>query len=101
MTVVWHVAWDTGKKESESVIAQLCLTLCKPMDCSPPDSSVQEASPGKNTGGDCHSLLWGGEVFPDPGIKPGSPTLQEVSSRWKRMIISIVIWLLGENTILV
>ena len=26
--------------ESESVIAQSCLTLCNPMDCSPPGSSV-------------------------------------------------------------
>ena len=27
-----------GKKESE--VAQLCLTLCEPMDCSPPGSSI-------------------------------------------------------------
>ena len=29
----------SGKKVS---VAQLCLTLCDPMDCSPPDSSVCE-----------------------------------------------------------
>ena len=28
------------KKESESEVAQLCLTLCDPMDCSLPDFSV-------------------------------------------------------------
>ena len=28
---------------------QLCLTLCNPMDCSPPGSSVYRDSPGKNT----------------------------------------------------
>ena len=28
---------------------QSCLTLCDPMDCSPPDSSVHGDSPGKNT----------------------------------------------------
>ena len=28
------------KKESESEVAQLCLTLCDPMDCSPPCSSI-------------------------------------------------------------
>ena len=26
--------------ESESEVVQLCLTLCDPMDCSPPGSSV-------------------------------------------------------------
>ena len=48
------------------LIAQLCLTLCDPMDCSPPHSSVHGDSPGKNTSpGD----------FSDPGIKPGPPAL--------------------------
>ena len=28
------------ESESESEVAQLCLTLCDPMDCSPPGSSV-------------------------------------------------------------
>ena len=27
-------------KESESEVTQLCLTLCDPVDCSPPGSSV-------------------------------------------------------------
>ena len=34
-----------------------CPTLCNPMDCSPPGSSVHEDSPGKNTGMGCHALL--------------------------------------------
>ena len=28
------------KRKKESGIVQLCLTLCDPMDCSPPDSSI-------------------------------------------------------------
>ena len=32
------------------LVAQLCLTLCDPRDCSPLGSSVHEDSPGKNTG---------------------------------------------------
>ena len=28
------------KVKSESEVAQLCLTLCDPMDCSPPGSSI-------------------------------------------------------------
>ena len=46
----------------ESVHAQLCLTLCKPMDCSSPGSSVSGDSPGKNTGVGCHAVLQG--IFP-------------------------------------
>ena len=33
-----HVGMDVS--ESKGLVAQLCLTLCNPMDCSPPGSSV-------------------------------------------------------------
>ena len=55
------------------LVAQLCLTLCGPVDCNLPGSSVPGDSPGKN---------WSGLPFPslgdlpNPGIKPGSPALQ-------------------------
>ena len=32
------------------LVAQSCPTLCDPMDCSPPSSSVHGGYPGKNTG---------------------------------------------------
>ena len=54
--------------------AQLCLTLCDPMDCSPPGSPVHEDSPGKNTGVSSLSLLQG--IFLTQESNPGSPTLQ-------------------------
>ena len=47
------------------LVAQSCLTLCDPMDCSLPGSSVHEDSPGKNIGVDRHSLLQ--EIFPTQG----------------------------------
>ena len=47
---------------------QSCLTLCDPMDCSLPGSSVHGDSPGKNTGVDCHFLLQG--IFPTQGLNP-------------------------------
>ena len=31
-------------KESESEVAQSCLTLCDPMDCSPPHSSISKST---------------------------------------------------------
>ena len=55
------------------LVSQLCLTLCDPMDCSPPDSYVH---------GILQQEYWSGLPFlspgnlPDPGIEPGSPALQ-------------------------
>ena len=54
-------------------VALSCLTLCDPMDCSPPGSSDHGNSSGKNTGVGCHVLLQG--IFPTV-IKPGSPAFQ-------------------------
>ena len=51
------------------LVAQSCPTLCNPMDCSPPGSSVHGDSPGKNTGVGCHALLQG--IFPTQGSIPG------------------------------
>ena len=44
---------------------QSCSTLCNPMDCSPPGSSVHADSPDKNTGVGYHALLQG--IFPTQG----------------------------------
>ena len=44
-------------------VAELCSTLCDPMDCGPPGSSGD--SPGKNTGVGCHAFLQG--IFPTQG----------------------------------
>ena len=51
------------------IITWSCSTVCNPMDCSPPDSSVHGDSPGKNTGLICHALLQG--IFPTKGLNPG------------------------------
>ena len=51
------------------LVAQLCPTLCDPMDCSSPGSSVHGDSPGKNIGVGCHALLQG--IFLTKGWKPG------------------------------
>ena len=58
---------------SQCMHAQLCLTLCDPMDCSPTGSSVHGIFQAKH---------WGGLTFPSPGVLPDprikteSPTLQ-------------------------
>ena len=47
------------------LVVHLCVTLCNPVDCSPPGSSVHGDSPGKNTEVGCHVLLQG--LFPTQG----------------------------------
>ena len=55
------------------LVAPLCLTLCNPMDCSPPSSSVHGILQAR-------ILEWVAIPFsrdlPDPGVEPRSPTLQ-------------------------
>ena len=53
------------------LVAQSCLTLCDPMDCSPTGSSVLGDSPGQNIGVGCHALLH--RVFLTQGLNPGFP----------------------------
>ena len=51
------------------LVAQSCLTLCDPMNCSTPGSFVHGDSPGKNTGVGCRALLQG--IFPTQELNPG------------------------------
>ena len=62
----------------QCLVAQLCLTLCDPMDSSPPSSSVHGDSPGKNTAGGLPCPPPG--HLPNPAIEPSSPTLRADSS---------------------
>ena len=85
VTQLWLTLWDHrppgssvefSRREYWSgcvcacLVAQLCLTLCDPMDCSPP---VHGDSPGKNTG----ELLCSppGDLS-NSGIEPRSSALQ-------------------------
>ena len=55
-------------------VTQSMLTLCNPMDCSPPGSSVHRDSPSNNIRVGCHALLQGNLL--NSGIKPRSPAKQ-------------------------
>ena len=52
----------------EVYLSCCCLTLCDPMDCSPPGSSVHGISQARVLGTGCHSLLQG--IFPIQGLNP-------------------------------
>ena len=78
------------------LVAQSCPTLCDPMDCSPPGSSVHGDFPGKNTGVGSLSLLQ--RIFPTQGLNPGLPhcrrilyclNQQESPFRWIKALILI------------
>ena len=57
--------WATSESP-KTVITQLCPTLCNPMDCSLPISSIHGDSPVC-----CHALLR--EIFPTQGSNLGLP----------------------------
>ena len=63
-------------KRKMCLVAQSCLTLCDPMDCNPPGSSVPGDSLGKNPGLSCHALLQG--IFPPQGSSPGLPHCRKI-----------------------
>jgi len=65
---------NNNKPTGEEIeVAQSCLTLCDPVDCSPPGSSIHGIHQAR-------ILEWVAISFsrglPNPGIKHRSPTLQ-------------------------
>ena len=60
--------------------AQPCLTLCDPMDCSPPGSTAHGIFQA--------IIYWSGGPFPslgdlpDPGIEPKSPAAPALAGRF-------------------
>ena len=75
-TYCWSLAWRIFSiilLACESEVVQLCLTLCDPVDCNLPGSSIHGILQAR-------ILEWIAISFsrdlPDPGIEPGSPALQ-------------------------
>ena len=64
------------ENDEKCLVTQLCPTLCNPVDCSPPGSSVRGDSPGKDTGVGCHALLQG--IFPTQRSNPGLPHCRQI-----------------------
>ena len=54
-----HIPFSASDTPVLNKVTQSCPTLCDPMGCSPPGSSVHGDSPGKITRGGCHALLQG------------------------------------------
>ena len=56
---------------------QSCLTLCDPIDGSPPGTPSPWDSPGKNTGVGCHFLLQCMKVKSESEVAQSCPTLSD------------------------
>ena len=82
----WHIymCWAVL-----SCSAHSCQTLCVPMDCSPPGSSLYGDSPGKNTVVGCHAFLQG--IFPTQRLNLGllhcRQILYHLSYQWRPRIL--------------
>ena len=61
---------------SMCLVARSCPTLCDPMDCSLPGSSVHGDCPSENPGASCHALLQG--IFPTQGLNPSLPHCRQI-----------------------
>ena len=87
-TAVWNLSLPLEDRPPSSVsisfihllvsekLTQSCLTLCDPMDCSLPGSSIHGDSSGKDTGVGCPALLQG--IFPIQGSNPGLPHCRRI-----------------------
>ena len=68
--VKMNIYWGSAAAKS----LQLCLTLCDPVDGSPPGSLIP-GIPGKNTGVGCHFLLQCMKVKSESEVAQSWPTL--------------------------
>ena len=59
-----------------AVLSSSVSSDCKPMDCSPPCSSVHGDSQGRNTEVGCHALLQ--RIFSTQGSNPGLPHCRQI-----------------------
>ena len=64
--LAWEIPWTEEPCGQQSAcVLQSCPTLCDPVDCSLPGSSVHGESPGKSTRVSNHALPHG--IFPTQG----------------------------------
>ena len=66
--ILYQLSYQGSPKLLCALSLQSCPTLCDPMDCSSPSSSVHGDSPDKNARVGRHALLQG--IFPTQGSNP-------------------------------
>ena len=92
-----------GNVRVKVLVAYSCLTLCNPMDCSPPGSSVHGILQAKNIGVGSHSRLQG--IFTIQRLNLGLPyrrqILYHLSHQGSQLSIPGFIYLLVYNVQLI
>ena len=78
-----HFLLQCMKVKSESEVAQLCLTLSGPMNCSPPGSSAHGIFQAR-------VLEWGAIAFSNNGITFGN--CLKITGNWQFMLIIWGAW---------
>ena len=73
-------------QKRKELVAQSCLILCNPMNCSFPSMEFSR----QNTGVDCHSLLQ--EIFPTQGSNPGLLHFRQVLYHWPDKWTKMSVW---------
>ena len=73
--ILYHCATWKAPAAAASKSLQSCLTLCNPIDGSPPRLPHPWDSPGKNTGVGCHFLLPYMKVKRESEVSQSCPTL--------------------------
>ena len=81
MDELWrhYTKWSKPDRKTSVAAAKLrqsCLTLCDPIDGSPPGSRPWDF-PGKNTGVGCHFLLQCMKVKSESGVAQSCPSLRD------------------------
>ena len=72
----WLSDWTELNCTIESEVAQSCLTLCKPMDCSPPGSSIHGILQARML--EWVAISFSRGIFPTQGSNPGLPHYRQM-----------------------
>ena len=91
--ILWLSFWMWFERRKENEVAQSCLTLCYPMDCSLSGSSIHGIS---------RQEYWSGLPFPSPGIFPTQGSSQPRDQTWVSHIAGrlLTVSQLGQSDVL-
>ena len=78
-----HFLLPCMKVKSESEVAQSCLTLCNPMDCSPPGSSIHGIFQAR-------VLEWVPLPSPKPSLWPNHKENKKTKTKTKTIALTII-----------
>ena len=76
LKAAYNPIWQAIFSKVVMSVTQSCPTLCDPMDCNPPGSSVHEILQARTLEWVCHFLLQ--RIFPTQASNPGLPQCRQI-----------------------